>query len=272
MTRAPPARGPDSPRLPSGGWCVPRMAENPGRFGLLDLTDWDLSEAELGRALAVQEPQASLRDGTLLVPRLATSRHDGRDRAAPWTPSGTVLITGGTGTLGRLFARHLVTEHGVRHLLLASRRGPDAAGAGAGRRTRPRSAPTSSVAACDVADRDGARRAAGRDPRATPAHRRGPHRGVLDDGALARPDARAARRRAAPQGRRRLAPARADRRPRPGRVRPVLLARPAPSAAPGRPTTPRPTPSWTRSPQHRRALGLPATSLAWGLWARGQRA
>ncbi|WP_224770470.1 SDR family NAD(P)-dependent oxidoreductase [Mycobacterium simulans] len=45
------------------------------------------------------------------------------------TPDGTVLITGGTGMLGQLFAEHLITHHGVRHLLLASRRGPTAPGA-----------------------------------------------------------------------------------------------------------------------------------------------
>ncbi|MEX5638200.1 beta-ketoacyl reductase, partial [Parafrankia sp. FMc2] len=44
-------------------------------------------------------------------------------------PAGTVLITGGTGTLGALAARHLVTHHGIRHLLLVSRRGPTAPGA-----------------------------------------------------------------------------------------------------------------------------------------------
>ncbi|TPQ23052.1 zinc-binding dehydrogenase, partial [Streptomyces sporangiiformans] len=38
-------------------------------------------------------------------------------------PEGTVLITGGTGTLGGELARHLVAEQGVRHLLLTSRRG-----------------------------------------------------------------------------------------------------------------------------------------------------
>ncbi|WP_255956166.1 SDR family NAD(P)-dependent oxidoreductase, partial [Streptomyces odontomachi] len=69
-------------------------------------------------------------------------------------PDGTVLITGGTGTLGRHTARHLVTEHGVRHLLLVSRRGPDAPGAAAfaeelgalGARVR--------LASCDTTDRD----------------------------------------------------------------------------------------------------------------------
>src|SRR5262249_372451 len=36
------------------------------------------------------------------------------------------LITGGTGVLGSLFARHLAAVHGVRRLLLARRRGPEA--------------------------------------------------------------------------------------------------------------------------------------------------
>ncbi|MBJ6622789.1 KR domain-containing protein [Streptomyces sp. DHE17-7] len=48
-----------------------------------------------------------------------------------WPTTGTVLVTGGTGLLGSRLARHLVTEHGVRHLLLTSRRGPDSPGADA---------------------------------------------------------------------------------------------------------------------------------------------
>ena len=44
----------------------------------------------------------------------------------PLDPEGTVLITGGTGVLGALAARHLAGVHGARHLLLASRGGPDA--------------------------------------------------------------------------------------------------------------------------------------------------
>ncbi|MGW7623301.1 SDR family NAD(P)-dependent oxidoreductase, partial [Streptomyces antimycoticus] len=68
-------------------------------------------------------------------------------------PDGTVLITGGTGTLGAATARHLVAQHGARRLLLVSRRGLDAPGAtelaaeltGLGARV--------TIAACDAADR-----------------------------------------------------------------------------------------------------------------------
>ncbi|NBH03968.1 SDR family NAD(P)-dependent oxidoreductase, partial [Amycolatopsis sp. SID8362] len=79
------------------------------------------------------------------VPRLAKATAE----PAPlgWDPDGTVLITGGTGGLGRLLAKHLVTEHGMRRLLLLSRSGEadvtDLTGAGA----------EVTVAACDVTDR-----------------------------------------------------------------------------------------------------------------------
>ena len=64
---------------------------------------------------------------------MSQARHVGKvvlTMPAPFDPAGTVLVTGGTGALGALVARHLVAEHGVRHLLLASRRGPQAPGAG----------------------------------------------------------------------------------------------------------------------------------------------
>ncbi|MFI6134241.1 SDR family NAD(P)-dependent oxidoreductase, partial [Micromonospora sp. NPDC051141] len=67
---------------------------------------------------------------------------------------GTVVVTGGTGMLGGLVARHLVTAHGVRHLLLLSRRGSAAPGAAelAGELTALGA--RVQVVACDVADRD----------------------------------------------------------------------------------------------------------------------
>ena len=73
---------------------------------------------------------------------------------APLDPDGTVLITGGTGGLGALLARHLVTGYGVRHLLLLSRRGPAADGAGTLVAELEELGAQVTVAAADVADRD----------------------------------------------------------------------------------------------------------------------
>ncbi|WP_157431039.1 SDR family NAD(P)-dependent oxidoreductase, partial [Actinomadura macra] len=63
---------------------------------------------------------------------LSQARHTGKlvlDVPAPLDPNGTVLITGGTGTLGGLVAEHLVRAWDVEHLVLVSRRGADAPGA-----------------------------------------------------------------------------------------------------------------------------------------------
>ena len=65
-----------------------------------------------------------------------------------------MLITGGTGGLGAELARHLVAEHGVRHLVLTSRRGPDAPGAAELRAELTAQGADVTLAACDVADRD----------------------------------------------------------------------------------------------------------------------
>ncbi|MBW1600456.1 SDR family NAD(P)-dependent oxidoreductase, partial [Streptomyces sp. JJ38] len=73
---------------------------------------------------------------------------------APLDQDGTVLITGGTGGLGALFARHLVERHGARRLLLVSRRGTAAEGVAelvADLETRGADV---RVAACDVGDRE----------------------------------------------------------------------------------------------------------------------
>ncbi|MET9498163.1 type I polyketide synthase [Streptomyces sp. NPDC006552] len=87
---------------------------------------------------------------------LSQARHIGKVvltlPAAP-DPEGTVLLTGGLGGLGRITARHLVADQGVRHLLIAGRRGPDAPGAAELRAELAALGAEVTIAACDVADR-----------------------------------------------------------------------------------------------------------------------
>ncbi|WP_443732401.1 type I polyketide synthase [Streptomyces iranensis] len=127
------------------------QAENPGRFVLVDLDGDDTSA--LPTALASGEQQVAVRAGSVLVPRLVRL---GTDGAAPplLEPGGTVLVTGGTGTLGALIARHLVAEHGARHLLLTSRRGSVADGASELVAELAGMGAEATVVACDAADRE----------------------------------------------------------------------------------------------------------------------
>ncbi len=76
---------------------------------------------------------------------------------ARFDPSRTVLITGGSGTLGAPLARHLVAHHGVQSLLLSSRRGPEAEGAAELRAELEELGARVSVVACDIADREAVR-------------------------------------------------------------------------------------------------------------------
>ncbi|MET8572530.1 type I polyketide synthase [Streptomyces sp. NPDC004783] len=111
------------------------------RRGALDLppiTTWDVREAP-----------AAFR-------HLGQAKHTGKlvlTVPAPLDPAGTVLVTGGTGTLGALLARHLVAEYGVRHLLLTGRRGPAAPGARELVEELRRSGAEARVVACDMSRR-----------------------------------------------------------------------------------------------------------------------
>ena len=89
---------------------------------------------------------------------MSQARHIGKNVLRIPAPAlageGTVLVTGGTGGLGALVARHLVERHGVRSLLLASRRGPGAEGVDELVGELEELGASVSVVACDVADRE----------------------------------------------------------------------------------------------------------------------
>ncbi|MBV8931309.1 MAG: SDR family NAD(P)-dependent oxidoreductase, partial [Kutzneria sp.] len=128
------------------------QAEHPNRFVLADLDEPGRGYQRVATAVALGEPEFVVRRGKILVPRLA---HLPRPTAEvrEWNPNGTVLITGGTGALGRLVARHLVHTHGARQLVLASRHGAAAPGAVELAAELSGAGATVTLAACDVGDR-----------------------------------------------------------------------------------------------------------------------
>ncbi|MEZ0094196.1 type I polyketide synthase, partial [Streptacidiphilus sp. EB129] len=129
-------------------------SEYPGRFAVVQLGTDESDLASLPAALACAEPVVTVRAGAVLVPRLARAGAESTEApSASWSPDGTVLVTGGTGGLGALIAEHLVSRHGVRHLLLTSRRGQDAPGAAQLAETLTGFGAQVTIAACDVADR-----------------------------------------------------------------------------------------------------------------------
>ncbi|WP_159037399.1 SDR family NAD(P)-dependent oxidoreductase, partial [Streptomyces sp. NRRL S-4] len=88
----------------------------------------------------------------VFVPRLARAAVGSGEVIEP-DGVGTVLVTGASGALGGLVARHLVVGRGVRHLLLVSRRGGDAPGAADLVAELEELGAQASFVACDVADR-----------------------------------------------------------------------------------------------------------------------
>ncbi|WP_149831312.1 type I polyketide synthase, partial [Streptomyces tailanensis] len=165
-------------------WGLVRSAqsEHPGRVVLLDLDDDPDSAALLPAAIASGEPQVALHGGTALVPRLAREP-ESPERDGPRL-SGTVLISGGTGTLGSLVARHLVTQHGVPHVLLAGRRGPDAPGAAELRDELAALGARVTVEACDFSDADAVARLLDAVPDEHPLSAVVHAAGVVDDGVI----------------------------------------------------------------------------------------
>ncbi|MFD0344740.1 SDR family NAD(P)-dependent oxidoreductase, partial [Streptomyces sp. NPDC127117] len=183
-------------------WGLVRSAqsEHPGRIVLIDTHQdhsqdqdqdqnhdrdreqgWDVDP---GALVAVGEPQLAVRGRRLYAARLIRTASTGTDDTTAGRPDieGTVLVTGASGTLGGLMARHLAGAWGARDLVLVSRRGAQAPGAAELVAELEALGATARFEACDVADGQalaalvGAVRATGR--LAGVVHTAG----VLDDG------------------------------------------------------------------------------------------
>nr|WP_275883815.1 SDR family NAD(P)-dependent oxidoreductase [Streptomyces sp. FXJ1.172]WEO93661.1 SDR family NAD(P)-dependent oxidoreductase [Streptomyces sp. FXJ1.172] len=138
------ANGQDLSAAAVSGLIRSAQSEHPGRLLLVDVDpatgldagrDADV-ETVLAAVLGAGEPETWIRPAADTGAPVAFGRRlaragtgDAQQVPVDWDPDGTVLITGGTGTLGRQLARHLVTTRGMRHLTLLSRQGPAAPGA-----------------------------------------------------------------------------------------------------------------------------------------------
>ncbi|MEU6540508.1 type I polyketide synthase [Streptomyces sp. NPDC047000] len=150
--------------LQAMAWGLGRIAsmEYPQRWGgLIDLPD--TIDERAGRRLAtvlsdrLDEDHIALRGSGLFTRRLVRAGDGPRPDGPAWQPGGTVLVTGGTGGLGRHVARWLA-RGGAEHLVLVSRHGPDAPGAAELVAEIAELGAAATVVACDVADRDAVRR------------------------------------------------------------------------------------------------------------------
>ncbi|MFE1252167.1 SDR family NAD(P)-dependent oxidoreductase, partial [Streptomyces sp. NPDC058766] len=173
----------DVPAAAVRGLLKSAAAENPGRFLLLD-ADTNPGPDRLAETAGHDHDELLLRAGRLLAPRLTLAPDTPEHPGAAFPTDRTVLITGGTGTVGSAVARHLVTRYGVRHLLLVTRRGTQAPGAAELTDELTAHGAQVTVVGCDAADREALAEVIGALPPEHPLGAVVHAAGTLDDGVI----------------------------------------------------------------------------------------
>jgi acyl transferase domain-containing protein/thioesterase domain-containing protein/acyl carrier protein len=265
------AEGEDPDLLATTLWGLFHSAanEHPGRFAVLDRDAVELPSPLLAQALSsgADEPQLAVRAARVLAPRLARLALGEVEATPPaLDPAATVLITGGLTGIGANVARHLAAEHGARHLLLLSRRGPETEGAAEMVAELAGLGAEATVAACDVADREQLRSLIEAIPAERPLQMVIHSAAVLDNGAIESLDAKRLDRVLRPKVDAAWA---LHELTRDMDISQFLLFSSVASllGGPVQANYVAANAFLDALAAHRRANGLPATSLAWGGWA-----
>jgi acyl transferase domain-containing protein/acyl carrier protein len=241
------------------------QSEHPGCFGLIDIDGGAVGLNALYGALVSEEPELCLRQGTIYAPRLSHLKAKEHAESPPLDRHGTTLISGGTGGLGALLARHLAAGDGAGRLLLISRSGAKANGAQELAASLKELGCDAQIAVCDVSDREQLKALIASIPEEHPLTAVIHTAGTLNDGVISSLDGERLARVMAPKvdGAINLHELTAH-----AELREFILYSSASAilGIPGQGNYAAANTFLDALAAHRRANGLPGMSLAWGAW------